>query len=88
MEAESPKPTKKPAATADVTKPGLREWTDASGKYRIQASLERVTGGRAILVKADGSKSSVPLARLSQKDQKYIRDELKRRRAEPKVSDK
>ncbi len=49
-----------------------RFWTDASGKYRIRASLEELTEDSVRLKKEDGSIIAVPIERLSRLDQRYL----------------
>jgi len=56
-----------PAATA--TSKGPRTWTDATGKFKIEAELVRVADGKVELKKADGTVVSVPLDKLSAADQ-------------------
>ena len=51
-----------------------RQWSDATGKFKIEAKLLEVKGGKAILLKADGKKVEVPVDKLSAADQKYIED--------------
>src|SRR5262245_30166152 len=50
-----------------------REWTDASGKFRIEAELVAVRNGKVILEKADGSVITVPLDKLSTADQEFLK---------------
>jgi len=46
----------------------LRTWTDASGKFQIEAELVKVEDEQAVLRKADGSIVRVPLSKLSVED--------------------
>ena len=50
-----------------------RTWTDAEGKHHSTAELADFQGGVAYLRKDDGSFRTVPLARLSNADQEFIR---------------
>lgn len=50
-----------------------REWTDASGAFKIDAELVAVRNGKVILEKKDGSLLTVPLERLSAKDQDFLK---------------
>src|SRR5262245_63788368 len=50
-----------------------REWTDATGAFKVQAELVAVRNGKAILEKADGSVLSVPVDKLSAADQAYLK---------------
>lgn len=58
------------ALTATVS---AREWSDASGKFRIEAELIAVRNGKAVLEKADGSIISVPVEKLSAADQAHLK---------------
>ena len=51
---------------------GLRSWTDATGKHRIEAELVAVKEGWVRLRRASGDLVSVPIARLSEPDQQYV----------------
>jgi WD40 repeat protein/mono/diheme cytochrome c family protein len=50
-----------------------REWTDASGKFRVEAELVAVKNGKVFLEKPDGSALSVPVDRLSDADRRYLK---------------
>src|SRR5687768_5590778 len=50
-----------------------REWTDASGKFKVEAELVAVRNGKAILEKPDGSVISVPVDKLSAADQEFLK---------------
>jgi len=50
-----------------------RIWTDSTGRFRIEAALVEVTGGVAQLRKTDGGVISVPVAKLSEADQKFLK---------------
>lgn len=55
------------------TTPALaRKWTSRSGGFSVEAELEDVRDGKAVLKKADGSEVSVPLGSLSLADIRYI----------------
>lgn len=56
----------------------MRTWSDASGKFSVTARLKSVRSGSAKLVKEDGSEISVPIDRLSEDDQAYIKDQMSR----------
>lgn len=51
-----------------------RVWTDASGKFSVEATLVESKNGIVVLNKTDGSRIEVPLNRLSKDDQKYLRE--------------
>ncbi len=50
-----------------------REWTDVTGRHRIQAEFSGVIMGKVQLKKASGEIVSVPLERLSDADQEHVR---------------
>ena len=52
----------------------MRVWTDRSGKYRIQASFLKLDGESVHLLDEDGREREIPLDRLSEADQQYVRD--------------
>lgn len=52
--------------------PKIRTWTSSNGKYKIKARLESVEDDKVVLVKEDGKKNSVEIAKLSPADQGYI----------------
>lgn len=54
----------------------VRTWTDATGKFNIQAELIDYDGKKITLKKSDGSELSLPVARLSKADRKYADDAL------------
>jgi outer membrane protein assembly factor BamB len=58
----------------------LRQWSDSSGKFRVDAELIDFKDGKVSLRKADGTIVQTPLGKLSQADQKFLRAELKRRK--------
>lgn len=50
-----------------------REWSDASGNFRIEAELVRQTKTSVVLRKADGKEVEVPIAKLSDGDQAFLK---------------
>jgi hypothetical protein len=52
-----------------------REWTDATGKHRVEAELIDFTEGVVRLRKADGQVIEMPLEKLSPADQRHLREE-------------
>lgn len=50
----------------------LRTWSDASGKFKIEAELVSVEDGKVNLKKKSGEVVSVPLAKLSKADQEFV----------------
>ncbi len=59
-----------------------RTWTDRSGQFQIEAELVDYQDGKAQLKKDNGEVLVVPLSKLSFTDQKFLREELKRRSAQ------
>ncbi|REK07159.1 MAG: hypothetical protein DWQ37_21655 [Planctomycetota bacterium] len=49
-----------------------RTWSDASGKFKVEAKLLRVDGDNVVIKRADDKELAVPLARLSDADKKYV----------------
>ncbi|WP_182870896.1 SHD1 domain-containing protein [Rhodopirellula sp. JC639] len=49
-----------------------REFTDASGRFRIHARVVQLSPTHVQLLKPDGTKVSVPRNRLSTQDQRYL----------------
>ncbi len=49
-----------------------RIWSDRSGRFRLEATLLRVSDDKAILRRDDGKEISVPLVRLSDSDKEYL----------------
>ena len=54
-----------------------REWTDSTGKFKIEGELVAVRAGKAIIEKKDGSIISVPVDRLSAADQEFLKSQDK-----------
>lgn len=50
----------------------VRTWTDATGKFSVEAELVEVVDGVALLKKADGRQIKVPLGKLSAADREFI----------------
>ena len=56
----------------------LRKWTDRSNKFNIEARFEGIDGDNVKLIKADGKRIEVPLAKLSDNDATYAREQAKK----------
>jgi hypothetical protein len=77
-------PLTKPAGKADEAKtppkkkvpPPIklvkRTWSSSDGKFKVKALLEKIDGENVQLRKDDDSVASVPFARLSLADKKYV----------------
>lgn len=55
-------------------KPIVRTWTDSTGQFKIDAEFAGYAAGTVKLKKADGSIITLPMEKLSQEDQDWIRD--------------
>ena len=53
--------------------PSLRTWRAAGGKYSVEATFVNAAAGTVMLRKADGSTIKVPIEKLSDEDQQYVR---------------
>ncbi|MFH1268781.1 MAG: PQQ-binding-like beta-propeller repeat protein [Planctomycetota bacterium] len=62
----------------------LRTWTDSTGSYETQAALVKYEDGKVHLRKTDGKIIALSISKLSKADQRYVRQELVRRRAAEK----
>jgi hypothetical protein len=65
-------PSSGPAAGSTSGSP-VREWSDATGKFHVNAELMGVKDGNVQLKKSDGKVISVPLAKLSAQDQDALK---------------
>lgn len=62
-----------------------RVFKDATGRFSLEATLIRVDSDTAFLIASDGTEKTIPLAKLSEQDQAYVRDWLQsRKQAAPK----
>ncbi len=58
----------------DPTKPKARMWSDLSGKFEVEATIEAVKDYKVTLKKTDGKEITVPLETLSDDDQDYVKE--------------
>ena len=56
--------------------PEFRVFSDASGKHKTEAKFVKLSDGKVVLLKRDGSTISLPMDRLSIDDQAYVKDRL------------
>jgi hypothetical protein len=56
-----------------------REWTDSTGRYRVEAEFVEELDGNVRLKRRDGTVVEVPLGRLSQADREWVEAERRRR---------
>jgi dipeptidyl aminopeptidase/acylaminoacyl peptidase len=66
-------PKESKAEPGNVTKSSFRMWTDSSGQYRTEATFVEFKDGKLRLKKRDGRETVVPIERLSDVDQEYVR---------------
>jgi hypothetical protein len=50
----------------------MRMWTDMTGQFRMEARYDGLNAGQAALVKANGSRVTVPVDKLCSRDMEYI----------------
>ena len=65
------------SAAGKPGEPRLRIWQDLSGSFEVEASLVGVKDYKVALKKTDGKEIAVPLEKLSEDDQEYVREYLK-----------
>lgn len=53
---------------------GIREWSDSTGKHKIKGRLVEVRDGVAYLKTSEGKSVNVPVARLSEADQDFLKN--------------
>lgn len=51
----------------------VRTWTDSSGQFKREASLQRLNGNAVVLKTVNGQELTIPLERLSTTDQAYVK---------------
>ena len=64
-----------PAPRVDAAEPesDMRTWSDATGKFRIEAELVELNGGVVTLKRKDGNEARIPVQKLSQADKDYLK---------------
>ena len=67
-----------PQQKAAAEKARWRVWTDASRTHTVEAQFKGMIGDQVKLVKRDGTETSIPLEKLSEEDQEWIRQRSKR----------
>jgi hypothetical protein len=50
----------------------MREWSDASGSYKVMATFEDRSSDKVKLLKADGKSIQIEIEKLSEKDRKWL----------------
>lgn len=65
-----------------------RTWTDQAGKYTITATLVEVQDGDVLIKKEDGEIVKLPVAKLSLKDQQFLKSTSKPAKPKPAANRK
>ena len=73
------RPSTMPPMPSKPDGPIERKWTDITGSFTVQAALIGMTDGKLQLKRTSGSVIELPISRLSEADQTYARNELKKR---------
>lgn len=62
------------AAKVEASTPNtpVRKWSDKSGKFNIDARYDSTNGDKVVLIKTDGKRVEVPIAKLSDEDGRYL----------------
>ncbi|NND99779.1 MAG: hypothetical protein HKN47_20865, partial [Pirellulaceae bacterium] len=55
----------------------MRTWSDASGKFKVQAKFYSAGAENVKLLTADDRKIDVPIAKLCEADKEYLRSVFK-----------
>ncbi|MEM8669075.1 MAG: SHD1 domain-containing protein [Planctomycetota bacterium] len=66
-------PTAPPPTRESLSVGPLRKWSDQTGKFEIEAQLVEQDGDNVLLKRADQRTISVPVAKLSEADQRYLK---------------
>jgi hypothetical protein len=66
-------PVDPPSTTAPTAAAATRTWTDATGRFTIDAVFVSVTGGKLTLRRADGKTMQIPVEKLSSDDQAHVK---------------
>ena len=64
--------------TSKATSETIRTWSDASGKYRVEAKLIKETDDLVYLERKDGKSLKIPISKLSDADQNFLKDRKKK----------
>jgi len=60
-----------------VSTASARKWADSTGKYAVEAEFLEVQDGKVRLKKDNGSIIAVPIDKLSQADQEFVKSQVK-----------
>lgn len=74
LEVPNVPPSSQPGAAEQRESPeaGFRTWTDATGRYTVEAEFDDHEDGQVHLKKKDGSVIAVPIEKLSRVDQDHV----------------
>jgi hypothetical protein len=61
----------------DPAKPRQRAWSDLTGTFEVEATIVAVKDYKVTIKKADGKEITIPMERLSDDDQEYVKGYLK-----------
>ena len=67
-----PDPIVEPAAPEKQSEP-FREWSNKSGKFKVEARFVRQSGGKVTIEKRDGKQTMVEIEKLNEADQGYLK---------------
>lgn len=79
--AESPAQAELPPSVPTPSESEYRTWTDASGKFQVEAEFVSYAMGLVKLRKRDGAIITLPLEKLSEADQGWVREQFKSRKS-------
>ncbi|HEV3023003.1 MAG TPA: SHD1 domain-containing protein, partial [Pirellulales bacterium] len=71
------------AAAEKSDEPKMRTWQDASGKFDVDAVLIGVKDEKVTLKKKDGKQITLPVSKLSDEDQEYLKTQSKPKEVNP-----
>lgn len=77
FKVDVPKSAASRSALTPEASTALRTWRDATGNFSLKAQFVELKGTDIRLLKEDGVTISVPLTRLSDADQQFVRDQQK-----------
>jgi hypothetical protein len=63
--------------------PKMRTWHDASGSFEVEAVFVGAEGEKVTIKRKDGHPIAVPLAKLSEEDQEYVKEQTKPKPVNP-----
>jgi hypothetical protein len=63
--------------------PKMRTWRDSTGTFQVEATLVGIKGDKVTIKKKDGRQLTVPLAKLSEDDQEYVKQRNEPKPANP-----